>query len=86
MSLTCWKREEITGEQPLPLLMHVGKRPATMLIVKKLAGVSPVVNPPKSEQGRTFSEPAETSPDIQNRGTSGPKIRHVYVFPTEGLW
>ena len=74
--------------QFLPLLMHVVKQLAVMLTVKRLPGVAPDVgfrectlHLPLQKQIKQNQlwlwNPEDTSPEIQNRGTSGPEIGHV---------
>ena len=60
-----------------------------MLTVKKLAGVAPQMDLGSHRLYITFASAMqisrkleETSPEIQKRGTCGPKIGHTYVSKT----
>ena len=74
-----------------PLLMHMGKWPAVMPATKRSACVAPEVDlgectlhlPQQKklirQNPRCLWNPEETSPEIQNRGTSGPQKGFVPV-------
>ena len=68
-----------------PLLIHVGKSPAVMLAVKRLAEVNlgectlllALQNKQIRQNPLWLEKPEETSPEIQNRGISGPRIESM---------
>ena len=72
-----------------PLLMHVLKAPAVMPTIKWLAGIgpevylrectlhSPLQNKWRRQNPLWLWSPEETSPEIQKKGTSGPKILRI---------
>ena len=62
--------------------MHVGKQPAAMLTTKRLAGIAPEMNLRKHISYMPLSsanKAAQKSPEIQNRGISGP-TKMTYVL------
>ena len=62
--------------------MHVGKQPAAMLTTKRLAGIAPEVNLRKHISYvplRSVNKVTQKSPEIQNRGISGP-TKMTYVL------
>ena len=87
----CWNApRELNVNDKIPSEhVDLGKRRAAILVAKRLAGVAPEVDlrectlhlPLKRPKGKNplWLLNLEISPEIINRGTSGPKIEHVYV-------